>query len=51
MQTQGSNNKDSYYSKKSKSKNPKLIPLYDNVAKPTKRKDKKDKKKKFQKQK
>ena len=46
VQIQGSNNKDSFHSKKSKSKDPKPAPLRDNaVAEPTKKKDKKNKKK------
>lgn len=52
MQIQGSNSKDSFCFKKLKSKDPKPALLYDNaVAKPAKKEDKKNKKKRFQEQK
>ena len=48
MQTQGFNNKVFSCSKKSKPKDPKPAPLYDNTAaEPAKKKDRKDKKIKF----
>ena len=48
VQFQGSNNKDSSYSEEPKSKDLKLTPSRDNAAEePTKKKDKKDKKKRF----
>ena len=51
VQSQGSNNKDFSYSEESKPKDPKPIPPRDNVAvKLAKKKDKKDKKKRFQEQ-
>ena len=48
VQFQGSNNKDSFYSKEPKPKDLKLAPSRDETAaKLAKKKDKKDKKKKF----
>ena len=48
MQFQGSNNKDSSRSEESKPKDPKPALLLDNAAvEPAKKKDKKDKKKRF----
>ena len=52
VQTQSSNNKDSFYFEKSKPKDPKLaLPRNNAAAKPAKKKNRKDKKKRFQKQK
>ena len=52
IQTQSSNNKDFFYSEELKLKDPKPTLLYDNVmTKPAKKKDRKNKKKRFQKQK
>lgn len=48
MQTQNSNNKDFSYFKKSKPKDLKPILPCDNGVKPVKKKDKKNKKKRFQ---
>ena len=48
MQTQNANNKDFSYSKKPKPKDPRPVLLYNDVAvKLVKKKDRKDKKKKF----
>lgn len=46
MQTQGF--KDSFCSKKSKPKDPKLAPSFDNAVELAKKKDRKDNKKRFQ---
>ena len=52
VQILGSNNKDSFCSEEPKLKDPKLAPLYDNAAAElAKKKNKKDKKKKFRGQK
>ena len=51
VQSQGSNNKDSSYSEELKPKDLKPSPPYDNAAvEPAKKKDRKDKKKKFRRQ-
>lgn len=50
VQIQNSNNKDFSYFKKPQPKNLKLALLYNNAVKSAKKKNRKDKKKKFQKQ-
>ena len=47
MQTQSFNNKDFFYFEKSKIKDPKSTPLYENAVESTKKKNKKDKKKRI----
>ena len=50
VQTQGSNHKDSSRSEEPKPKDSKPAPLHDNAAKPAKKDDRKDKKKRLQNQ-